>query len=190
MPLTRATAFNFLLGFFCMAKSVINPADLEMLHQRLRSVRPDSPRRWGKMNSHQMICHLADSLRVAMDVKQVSPVPGKPKKVLKLLALWLPLPWPPGYPTRPEIDQVAGGGTPPADFERDREELQALMNRLARRPLDFKFGIHPGFGEMSESEWMRWAYLHADHHEAHTSVADAVNSLLVLNEQIAQFLGK
>ena len=147
-----------------MAKSVINLADFDTLHQRLHSVRPDSPRRWGKMNPHQMICHLTDSLRVAMDMKKVSPAPGRPKKVLKLLALWLPLPWPQGYPTRPEIDQVAGGGTPPADFERDREELQALMNRFARCPLDFRFGTHPGFGEMSENEWMRWAYLHTDHH--------------------------
>jgi uncharacterized protein DUF1569 len=24
--------------------------------------------------------------------------------------------------------------------------------------------VHPIFGPMSESAWLRWAYLHADHH--------------------------
>jgi Protein of unknown function (DUF1569) len=24
--------------------------------------------------------------------------------------------------------------------------------------------LHPLFGRMSASSWMRWAYLHADHH--------------------------
>ncbi len=29
---------------------------------------------------------------------------------------------------------------------------------------DFAFASHPVFGELSEWEWMRWGYLHADHH--------------------------
>ncbi|HEV2663419.1 MAG TPA: DUF1569 domain-containing protein [Blastocatellia bacterium] len=27
-----------------------------------------------------------------------------------------------------------------------------------------EFHPHPYFGAMSESQWMRWGYLHCDHH--------------------------
>ena len=33
--------------------------------ERLRSVRPDSARRWGTMTPHQMVCHCADACRMA-----------------------------------------------------------------------------------------------------------------------------
>lgn len=26
------------------------------------------------------------------------------------------------------------------------------------------FGVHPGFGRMSQSDWLRWGYRHVDHH--------------------------
>jgi hypothetical protein len=28
----------------------------------------------------------------------------------------------------------------------------------------FQFARHPIFGELTEREWMRWGYLHTDHH--------------------------
>jgi hypothetical protein len=29
---------------------------------------------------------------------------------------------------------------------------------------EFRWPAHPIFGKMSETDWMRWAYLHVDHH--------------------------
>ena len=66
--------------------------------------------------------------------------------------------------TRPEIDQHGGGGTPPADFEVDRALLLHLVERFTAKLPDFKFAPHPMFLEMNEREWMRWGYLHSDHH--------------------------
>ncbi len=37
--------------------------DANEILNRLGRVHVDSPRKWGRMNAHQMICHLADSLR-------------------------------------------------------------------------------------------------------------------------------
>jgi hypothetical protein len=40
--------------------------------------------------------------------------------------------------------------------------VSSATGRL-RRP-DFNWPVHPIFGRMSHREWLRWAYLHADHH--------------------------
>jgi hypothetical protein len=145
-----------------VVKNLHKTCDLAAIRRRILLVRPESPRRWGKMTSHQMINHQADSLRGMMGLKPVSPA-GRPNKILKFLALWLPLPWPKGVATRPEMDQL-NGGTPPAEFQADVQAFMELLERFTRTPREFQFQAHPMFGEMQEHEWMRWGYLHIDHH--------------------------
>jgi hypothetical protein len=43
-------------------------------------------------------------------------------------------------------------------------ELRGLIDRFTRQPRDFELQMHPIFGAMTEEEWMRWGYLHMDHH--------------------------
>ena len=130
--------------------------------QRLRRLRPDSQARWGRMNAHQMVCHLSDALQVPLGERVASPATGLLQRtLLKWIALYLPLRWPAGIQTRPEIDQECGG-TRPAEFARDVAQLETLLQafltqQTSRTP-------HPIFGAMSEREWLRWGYLHADHH--------------------------
>ena len=53
------------------------------------------------MSSHQMICHLSDSLQAALREKYISPSTSLFKRtILKPLALWVPIPWPHGFKTR------------------------------------------------------------------------------------------
>ena len=61
------------------------------------------------------------------------------------------------------MDQLAGG-TPPIEFAQDKATLAAAIDRFARKPRTFEFSRHPFFGDLTEWEWMRWGYLHADHH--------------------------
>jgi hypothetical protein len=82
---------------------------------------------------------------------------------MKWFALYAPLPWPRGIPTMATMDQQIGG-TPPVEFDRDKKELQALMDRFLIGPSLSESIRHPFFGRMSEFEWKRWAYLHCDHH--------------------------
>ena len=141
-------------------KTLLDDSVQVEIAQRIKSVRPDTARKWGKMTPHQMICHLADSFRGTMGEKQVSMATGLfQRTVMKWGALRLPLPWPHGIPTRPEMDQQARG-TPPAEFESDVQALLILMKRFLSGPKVH----HPMFGAMSEWEWARWAYLHMDHH--------------------------
>jgi hypothetical protein len=111
-------------------------ADRSAIIARLRALRPDDQRRWGKMTASQMVCHLADSFRAVLGLKAVSMNTNLLKRsVLKWLALNAPLPWPHGYPTRPEMDQQIGG-TRPVEFARDggprayRRDLQRQANGL------------------------------------------------------------
>lgn len=146
-------------------KSLNDPACMRELVTRLERIRPDTPRQWGIMTAPQMICHLTDAFLGIMGGKPMEIPSGFTLwPVLKYVALYAPGKWPKGVPTRPEFDQQAGGGTPPAEFESDVRKLLDTMERFARRPRDFQFRPHPIFKGMSETQWMRWGYLHPDHH--------------------------
>jgi hypothetical protein len=146
-------------------KSLSNQIDLATLLERLKKLRPESRRQWGKMSPNQMICHLNDdSFKGVMGEKEISPIGTIfHKTVIKWIALRSPLTWPKGVKTRPEVDQEIGG-TPPVEFEKDRKELIQILDRFTRERRDFEWQPHPIFGIMSDEEWMRWGYLHVDHH--------------------------
>ena len=116
------------------------------------------------MTAHQMLCHLSDSFLLVMGEKNAGSKSGWfQRSIMKWMALRSPLPWPHGISTLPEMDQQIGG-TPPVEFTRDLNRLLALTDRFVAQPRDFRFAAHPIFGEMTEEEWMRWAYLHMSHH--------------------------
>ena len=115
------------------------------------------------MSAHQMICHLADAFRMATGAKVVSPASGPlQRSVVKWIALYVPLAWPGGIPTRPEADQMIGG-TKPLEFARDVAQVETLLAEVAARHPG-SWPVHPIFGPMSHGAWLRWAYLHTDHH--------------------------
>jgi len=78
------------------------------------------------------------------------------------VALNVPMKWPKGVPTRPEMEQGLGGSRP-TEFDADRRVAQELLARFAgASPAEMP--PHPIFGQMTGAEWLRWGYLHADHH--------------------------
>ncbi len=146
-------------------KTLARDRDKTELLQRLKKVRPESVRRWGRMSAHQMVCHLGDACRMALGQKGVSGASGLSQRtIVKWMALYAPLPWPRGrILTRPEIEQGLGGQCP-GDFGADIAEVERLLELLATRPKSVAWPAHPIFGRMSEAAWLRWAYLHTDHH--------------------------
>jgi len=115
------------------------------------------------MAAHEMVCHLTDSYCCVMGERSVS-LPGHwiPRPILKWLILDAPMKWPKNAPTRPENEQGAGG-TRPEDFEGDRRRLLEALERFCSAS-DSLRGLHPLLGKLSREEWLRWGYLHADHH--------------------------
>ena len=128
---------------------------------RLNRLQPHSRARWGKMNSHQMVCHLVDTFRAVAGEKPVSSVVNLfGRTLLRWGALHIPVPWLHGIPTRPEIAQGVGG-TPPALWADDVAELH---RRITEFPRLEQFEQHPMMGTLSLDEWRIWGYRHVDHH--------------------------
>src|SRR5271157_3647063 len=108
--------------------------------ERIQRLQPNASPKWGRMTAPQMICHLNDSFLVGMGEKYASPASNLIQRTfVKWVALRAPFRWPPGVPTRPEIEQ-GRGGTPPAEWDRDRAQLFALIDGFANRQA---FGVHP-----------------------------------------------
>jgi hypothetical protein len=142
-------------------KTLARPQDLAEIERRLEMVRHDSVRRWGTLTAGEMLCHLTDALRVSMGERPAEPVRPFMPGLMRLVALSAPVPWMKGIRTRSESDPKAAG-TRPADFERDRSVLRDALRRFvqpAARPM-----AHRVLGGMSEPQWLRWGYLHFDHH--------------------------
>ncbi|MGA2880506.1 MAG: DUF1569 domain-containing protein [Bryobacteraceae bacterium] len=129
--------------------------------ERIQRLDSNTSAKWGRMTARQMVCHLNDSFRVGMGEKYASQATNVFQRTLvKWIALRMPVPWPHGVPTRPEIEQ-GRGGTPPAEWSSDRDQLLTLMDAFAERTT---FGVHPTFGTMSQRDWLAWGYRHVDHH--------------------------
>jgi hypothetical protein len=145
-------------------KTLARPEDKAEILRRLEGLAAGSTRRWGRMSPHQAICHLSDSFRMCLGQKEARPRQSWVwKTIVKPIALYAPIPWPRGVPTRPELDQECDG-TKPADFAADVAALICLLDLVTAMPPRFGGGGHPTFGPMSDAAWLRWGYLHMDHH--------------------------
>ena len=146
-----------------MKKSLSNPDDQQEIRLRLGQLSPQDKALWGQMSVGQMVCHLTDSYQVALAERVASPANSViPRALFKQLALNAPMQWPKGVPTRPEVEQ-GKGGTPPGDFAADMSALLATLGRFCRG-VPTPCVRHPNFGSMTAQDWLRWGYLHADHH--------------------------
>ena len=146
-------------------RTLARTRDRAALLERLVRISSDSPRRWGRMSAAEMVCHLTDAFRMAMGEKPVSDASSLSQRTaLKWIALYLPVRWPTGVlVTRPEIEQ-GSGGTSPGDFGRDVADLVAAMERFTSANGAVDWPAHPIFGPLTRRAWMRWGYLHVDHH--------------------------
>jgi Protein of unknown function (DUF1569) len=145
-----------------MAKTLVNAADCEEIRHRIGALAPESARRWGSMSIGGMLCHLDDSYRSVMGERRFAAAkPGIPPWFAKFVALRVPIQWSRNLMTSESVRQ-GGGGTPPIEFAKDRARLLetfALFCECAELAT-----THPMFGSMRRADWMRWGYLHADHH--------------------------
>jgi uncharacterized protein DUF1569 len=152
-----------------MKKTLSDAANRGEILGRLKGVRLDSPRLWGRMTPHQMILHLHEAFLSVMAKDGDGPVlmakVPLPRVVMRWAALDLQRPWPKDLQTMPPIDQVLKGAAPAeTEFPADVAALDALVACLSSSPRDFKWRPHPFFGEMTQAQWMRWGWLHMDHH--------------------------
>jgi hypothetical protein len=145
-------------------KTLARADDRAEILRRVRLLSPEARPLWGRMSAPQVICHLSDAFRMAMGAMTVRPATGfLERTVVKWIALHAPLRWPPRVRTVPEIDQQVAG-TRPGEFAADLAQLEAALALFTGEPRTFDWAVHPIFGPLSEREWLRWGYLHMDHH--------------------------
>jgi hypothetical protein len=138
--------------------TLLDSADRDALLQRLRRLQPTSQPRWGRFTAPRMVCHLADSLRVALGdlpTKRVDTLPSR--TLVKWLVVYSPVPPPRGkIQTAPEMLTTA-----PTTWAADVATVEGLVERLATKPTT---AAHPAFGPLTHGGWARLAWKHLDHH--------------------------
>jgi len=142
-------------------KSLASREVLSETKERLRKVTPEDKALWGKMSVMQMMRHLSCSYDVALADREVGPMKGPPPWLLKFAALRSGLTWPKNTDTTPELIRVLD--------EESTATLAELIDETVGKMEAVASGVrwresHPMFGRMSAKDWMRWGYLHADHH--------------------------
>jgi hypothetical protein len=137
---------------------------IDAIRARMKKLTHDSERQWGTLSPHEMICHLSDALRHPLGDRP-APLP-KPSwfrhTLLKWLFLWVIPQYPKGASTRAYFNPKSDG-TKPEEFTRDLETLDQLTLRfVAAAP---RISVeHTRFGRMRGKEWLRWWWMHTDHH--------------------------
>ena len=145
-------------------KSLAQPDTRAELIARVHSVRPEAKAQFGVMTAPEMIKHCVICLDAALGRRSVSSAETLfMRTVVKAIALYAPMRWPPGIKTRPEMN-VRSDGNQPGDFVSDVASLVQRLEELGARHTTAAWARHPMFGAMSEADWKRWAYLHTDHH--------------------------
>jgi hypothetical protein len=135
--------------------------------RRLDRLDPTTRPLWGRMHALAMLRHLNDAFALMDRSRPATTAAGGLADALrhratKAMALYVPVPWPRGLRTSPEIDQAIGGSAPGA-FADEATELATFLARYAAGDVP-THGEHPFVGRLSVWEWQRWAYLHVDHH--------------------------
>jgi len=141
-------------------QTLLDPACHQRLVTRLRSLRPDAPAGWGRMNAPQMLNHLRDSMRWTLGEISIAPQRGLLRwpGVRHAVMFWLP--WPKGkIPSVPELFL-----TPPGSWDADLAALEELLRRFVAETGRRQWPEHVVFGPMSHALWGRFAHRHFDHH--------------------------
>jgi hypothetical protein len=130
------------------------------IRDRVARLSPESKGEWGKMSAPQVVCHLADSLKMALGDLPVTsrhmPIRYPP---LKQFIVYV-APFPKSAPTAPELLVRS-----PRAWSADVADLQALVDRFVARGSESTPWVdHPAFGRLSRRAWGVLVYRHMDHH--------------------------
>jgi hypothetical protein len=143
-------------------KTLASRIDANEIERRVELVTKQDQPRWGTMTSEQMICHLRDAYAIGLGTRKAAPVKVPlPRGVMKCIALYAPMPWPKNLKTVPELE-FSNGAPAPIAFLTDKAALIDTYWQFVAANGDWP--PHPFFGRIKRKDWLRWGYLHADHH--------------------------
>jgi hypothetical protein len=142
-------------------KSLASAEVLSETRERMLRVCAEDRAIWGRMSATEMMRHLGFACEAAVGDRAAGLVRMPARGVVKFVALRSGVRWKRNIKTTPELERALDEECS-AGFGEIVGFAVAKMETLAgcRRCVE----IHPMFGPMSMEDWMRWGYLHADHH--------------------------
>ena len=135
-----------------------DPQYRSSIESRLKTLRPESKPRWGKMSVDQMLWHVNQGLRLSLG--QVTADTMKtplPRPIMRFIVLSLP--WPKGAPTLPQAEAKQQ-----YDFEAERAHCLELLDTFAKKRLDEPWPLDPVFGKVTGKFKSKLQAKHLNHH--------------------------
>jgi Protein of unknown function (DUF1569) len=143
-------------------KTLAHPDASAEIRSRILTLTPSDAPQWGIMTVNQMICHVREAYLYALADTPVEFIPLRwPPRTIKYAALYLPMPWPHSTTTIPQL-KLDAPGMACTHFAHDLDTLLDSFDSFCA--LTHHTRDHPFFTSMEHADWMRWGYLHADHH--------------------------
>ena len=133
----------------------------KLLHflTRIDSLTPNHKAKYGKMNVHQMVCHCTDFYRIALEELTLTETPKLSKEEVLILAKERKT-----VPAPKDINQVAGKGAKPTNFQNDIRLLKEKMTLFFNSPKKVEFPPHFYFGFLTRVQWNETSNYHLNHH--------------------------
>lgn len=127
--------------------------------RRLKTLRPDAERRWGKMSVTQMLWHVNEAMEGALGRIQAEPMKlPLPRPLLKFVVLNAP--WGKGAPTLKRwIPQAES-----YDFAFEHDRCCRLVEEITSKPIGDAWPDSPTLGRMSGKDVSRLQAKHLNHH--------------------------
>ncbi len=147
-----------------MKRNIYSQECYDSIINRINNLTKESPRLFGKMNTEQMLCHLSDQLRLALNQKSIITKSNWfYRTIYKWVAIYAMQKMPKNLTTIKEQQQGAGNaGTLPMDFESDKITLLNLLLEFKNKKTALY--PHPLLGTLTAYEWGKLVFIHIDHH--------------------------
>ena len=140
-------------------KSIWHEQAQQELNDRVGALAWDRRAEWGRFTAPKMVCHLADSLKMAMGDLKVAPK-NLPIRYppLKQLIIYV-APFPKSAPTAPELLVRE-----PREWASDVADVQGLLARAATAAHHRRLARAPRVRQALETCVGPFIYRHMDHH--------------------------
>jgi hypothetical protein len=136
----------------------------DILFRRFEELTPTMRSSDGRINGHQLICHLNNSLREICGEQAVVFRSGFFKRTIGKWLVFHLIPWPESNPRSSAALNAFIGSVPPSTFQDDHAAFIALLKKFDAQCRDGSIRAHPEFGRLSLSGWGQYMFLHLDYH--------------------------
>ena len=133
--------------------------EIHSFFKRIDGLDAEQKPAFGKMNAHQMVCHCADQIRLALGTLIAKEYGNLTREeIFAFSNAGKTVPTPLG------MDQVVGDGTQPTTFEKDIATLRQHIVEFSELDDNFEYGRHPYFGQLTKEKWTSLTLYHLNHH--------------------------